>query len=196
VRQTAVQVFEHANLKFRADINPATKLRRWAKIPAAANRPHLRQHEIHELVDAMDASPGFLTTKLAAKLLLLTFVRKTELVEATWDEFDLHNGKWLIPPSRMKMKTSHVVPLSAQALDTLQTIRACNSGSAYLSPKSSMLLKPLSRTALNNMFAKMEGGKNKDRFSRHGIRATASTWLNEHGFRHDVIERPFRRSSL
>lgn len=189
VRQTALQVFEHAILKFRADNNPAAKLKRWAEIPAAINHPHLAEHEIHEVVEAMDAYPGYLTTKLAAKLLLLTFVRKTELLEATWDEFDINNAKWLIPAPRMKMKTAHVVPLSTQALHTLRALRESYSGSAYLFPKSSTMLKPLSRTTLNNMFAKMEGKKYKGRFSPHGIRATASTWLNEHGFRHDVIER-------
>ena len=189
VRQTALQVFEHAVLKFRADDNPAAKLKRWAEIPPVKNRPHLAEHEIHELVDAIDAYPGYLTTKLAAKLLLLTFVRKTELLEATWDEFDLPNAKWLIPAARMKMKAAHVVPLSTQALQTLQTLFESGSGAAYLFPKNSTMLKPLSRTSLNNMFAKMEGSKYKGRFSPHGIRATASTWLNEHRFRHDVIER-------
>ena len=189
VRQTALQVFEHAILKFRIDDNPAAKLKGWAEIPAAINRPHLAEHEIHELIDAMDAYPGYLTTKLAAKLLLLTFVRKTELVEATWAEIDLDHAKWIIPAIRMKMKMAHVVPLSNQAMDTLRTLRENSGGSEYLFPKSSTMLKPLSRTALNNMFAKMEGKKYKGRFSPHGIRATASTWLNENRFRHDVIER-------
>lgn len=189
VRQTALQVFEHAILKFRADTNPAAILKRWAEIPAVINRPHLAEHEVHELIDAMDAYPGYLTTKLAAKLLLLTFVRKTELLEATWDEIDLENAKWLIPAARMKMKTTHVVPLSIQAIETLKTLLEVGGGSNYVFPKSSTTLKPLSRTALNNMFAKMEGKKYEGRFSPHGIRATASTWLNEHRFRHDVIER-------
>lgn len=189
VRQTALQVFEHAILKFKTDNNPAAKLRRWAEIPPVANRPHLVEHEIHELVDAIDAYTGYLKTKLAAKLLLLTFVRKTELLEATWDEIDFQNAKWLIPATRMKMKMAHVVPLSKQAIQTLQVLREINGGSTYLFPKTSTTLKPLSRTTLNNMFAKMEGEKYKGKFSPHGIRGTASTWLNEHRFRHDVIER-------
>jgi integrase len=64
----------------------------------------------------------------------------------------------------------------------------------YLFPKSSTLLKPISRTALNNMFAKMEDKKYKGQFSPHGIRTTASTWLKERGFRHDVIERQLAHS--
>lgn len=194
VRQTALQVFEHAVLRFKADSNPASKLKRWAEIPPKANRPHLTEHEIHDLVDAIDAYPGQLTTKLAAKLLLLTFVRKTEITEARWNEFDLARAKWIIPAERMKMKEAHVVPLSKQALHVLEILRPLSGESEFLFPKSSTPLKPISRTALNNMFAKMESKKYKGKFSPHGIRATASTWLNEHGFRHDVIERQLAHS--
>jgi len=56
------------------------------------------------------------------------------------------------------------------------------------------MLKPISRTTLNKMFATMEGEKYKGKFSPHGVRATASTWLNERGFRHDVIERQLAHS--
>lgn len=194
VRQTALQVFEHAILKLKAEHNPAAKLKRWVELPPKINRPHLAEHEIHDLVDAIDAYPGYLTTKLAAKLLLLTFVRKTEIIEARWEEFDLTNAKWIIPAKRMKMKEAHVVPLSTQALQMLETLRSLTGESAYLFPKNSTMLKPISRTALNNMFAKMESKKYKGRFSPHGIRATASTWLNEHGFRHDAIERQLAHS--
>lgn len=189
VRQTALQVFEHAILKFKIEVNPASMLKRWAEIPPRVNRPHLNENEIHEFIDALDAYGGQLTTKLASKLLLLTFVRKTEILEATWDEFDTDNAKWIIPGKRMKMKDAHVVPLSTQALQTLEILRANCNGSIYLFPKSSTPLKALSRTSLNNMFAKMEDKKYKGKFSPHGIRATASTWLNERGYRPDVIER-------
>jgi integrase len=194
VRQTALQVFEHAILRFKADMNPASKLRHWAEIPPPKNHTHLSENEIHEFIDALDAYPGYPTTKLAAKLLLLTFVRKTEMLEATWSEFDLKNEKWLIPAKRMKMKEAHVVLLSRQSIDCLKQLQALNTGSAYLFPKSSTVLKPMSRTSLNNMFSKMSDEKYRGRFTPHGIRATASTWLNERGFRHDVIERQLAHS--
>lgn len=194
VRQTALQVFEHAILRFKADNNPASKLKRWHEIPPPKNHPHLAEHEIHEFIDALDAYPGQLTTKLAAKLLLLTFVRKTEILEAVWSEFDLANSKWHIPAERMKMKDSHVVPLSNQAVECLLLLKAHTGTVGYVFPKFSTMLKPMSRTSLNNMFAKMGNEKYKGKFSPHGIRATASTWLNERGFRHDVIERQLAHS--
>lgn len=86
VRQTALQVFEHGILTFKTKENPAKLLRGWKKIPPRVNRPHLLEHQVNDLIEAMDAYSGYLTTKLAAKFLLLTFVRKTEVPEARWVE--------------------------------------------------------------------------------------------------------------
>jgi len=194
VRQTALQVFEHAILRFKAEINPAAILKRWAEIPPAKNRPHLLENEVHDLIDAIDAYPGYITTKLAAKFMLLTFCRKTEVTEATWVEIDMVNAKWTIPADRMKMKEAHVVPLSTEALEVLKTLQTVAPGSKYLFPKNSTLLKPISRSTLNSMFATMGEEKYKGKFSPHGVRATASTWLNERGYRADVIERQLAHS--
>lgn len=194
VRGTALQVFEHAILKFKADNNPAARLKRWAEIPAAINRPHLRESEIHECIDAIDAYHGLLTTKLAAKLLWLTFVRKIELLDATWDEIDFKNAKWVIPAVRMKMKDAHIIPLSDQAIATLEHAKSIAGDSSYVFPSESTPLKPLSRTSLNRMFAVMGDERYKAKFSPHGIRATASTWLNEHGWSPDWIERQLAHS--
>jgi len=194
VRQTALQVFEHAILRFKAEINPAAILKRWAEIPPAKNRPHLLENEVHDLIDAIDAYPGYITTKLAAKFMLLTFCRKTEVTEATWVEIDMVNAKWTIPADRMKMKEAHVVPLSTEALEVLKTLQTVAPGSKYLFPKNSTLLKPISRSTLNSMFATMGEEKYKGKFSPHGVRATASTWLNERGYRADVIERHLAHS--
>ena len=68
-------------------------------------------------------------TKLAAKLLLLTMVRKRELIEAPWDEIDLENAVWTIPPERMKRRMRHVVPLSKQALEAFKELQPMACGS-------------------------------------------------------------------
>lgn len=190
VRQCALQVFEHGILKFKTKENPAKALKSWAEIPKRVNRPHLKEDKVADLIEAFDSYTGYLTTKLAAKMLLLTFVRKTEITEAEWKEVDMKNATWTIPAERMKMNDAHIVPLSKQALETLEVLRKNSEGSEYVFPKSSTLLKPISRTALNNMFSKMDGGNYKGKFSPHGIRSTASTWANGDGrFRGDVVER-------
>jgi integrase len=145
-------------------------------------------------LEAVDNYPGYLTTKYATKLLILTFVRKKELIDAKWDEFDLKSKIWTIPAGRMKMPTEdklnrhngHEVYLSSQALQLLQDLKPICSGSDYLFPSNSSLDKPMSASTLNVMFERMGYG---GIFTPHGIRATASTILNEKGFRADTIER-------
>lgn len=58
-------------------------------------------------------------TYLAARLMLLTFVRTSELIEAKWGEFDFEKAMWTIPGERMKMNLPHLVPLSFQAIELL-----------------------------------------------------------------------------
>ena len=53
--------------------------------------------------------------KLALRLILLTLVRKGELIQATWDEVNFENATWTIPKQRMKGRNPHVVYLSRQA---------------------------------------------------------------------------------
>jgi integrase len=56
------------------------------------------------------------------KLMSMTFVRTTELIEAKWEEFDLENARWDIPAERMKMRTPHTGPLARQALEVLEML--------------------------------------------------------------------------
>jgi integrase len=124
-------------------------------------------------------------TRFALQILALTFVRKTELLHATWDEFDLDKALWKIPASRMKMRQEHIVPLSKQVLALLQVVKNTFPSDEYVfnngDPK-----KTVRDNALIEAIYWM-GYKNK--MTAHGFRAIASTVLNEHGFRADVIER-------
>jgi len=121
--------------------------------------------------------------RIALQLIAITFVRKNELLQATWDEFDLDKAVWKIPAARMKMRLDHVVPLSKQALDLLHHIKSTYPSSNYVFHKSK---KPLVDHAL--IYALYWMGY-KHKMTVHGFRAIASTILNEHGFRADVIER-------
>jgi integrase len=58
------------------------------------------------------------------QLLMLTGVRLTELLEASWDEFDLEGREpvWKIPKARMKQNRDHVVPLTPLMLSILREI--------------------------------------------------------------------------
>ncbi len=126
---------------------------------------------------------GDLIVKYALQLMALTFVRKNELLQATWNEFDIEKAIWKIPANHMKMRIEHVVPLSKQAIAILKQIRIDFPSTSLVFHKMG---KPLVGHAL--IYALYWMGY-KHRMTIHGFRALASTILNEHGFRADAIER-------
>ena len=83
--------------------------------------PAWMRSELPELLRAIEVYQGTHVTRLALKLMALTFVRTSELIGARWAEFDPEAARWDIPAERMKMRTPHIVPLSRQALDVLDT---------------------------------------------------------------------------
>ncbi|MGH9957324.1 MAG: hypothetical protein ACREBC_09365 [Pyrinomonadaceae bacterium] len=70
----------------RAEFDPAQSLRGAIVTPRTKHHTSLTAKDLPSFLDAVDAYSGRLSTKIAAKLLLLTFVRKSELLEATWEE--------------------------------------------------------------------------------------------------------------
>lgn len=74
----------------------------------------------HALDGAKMMSKG---TKLALKLQLVTGQRKAEIVTAAWNEIDLTDKWWTIPPQKAKNKMAHRVPLSPLALELLQAAK-------------------------------------------------------------------------
>jgi integrase len=185
VRQTASRVFQHAIRNLRADYDPAQSLRGAVVMPRSKHRAALAAKDIPAFLLAVDAYPGKLATKVAVNLILLTMVRKAELIKATWDEVDFDRGEWRIPGGRTKMKALHLVPLSTQALDCFRELQTLCCGSRYVLPHLGDLSRPMGLSTLNKMFARIGYGH----VTVHGLRATASTILNEQGFKPDVIER-------
>lgn len=87
----------------------------------------------------------------------------------------------------MKMRRDHVVPLSSQALEMLQTLYAYTGHGKYVFPNHRTEGKPISHGAL--LLALRQLGYEKNTLSPHGFRAMASTMLNEMGYNADWIER-------
>ncbi len=167
--------------------NPARDLAGIVEVPKGKplGRP-LPEKEIPAFLEAIDRYPGRSATKLAAKLLLLTFLRKRELIEATWDEIDLGRAAWTIPAERMKMRNPHIVPLSRQAVECFEALKVMACGSAYVFPNIGDPRRPMSRSTLNKMLDEIGYG---ERFTPHSARSTASTILNAQGWSADAIER-------
>lgn len=179
-------VCRYAVATLRADIDPTNPLRGSLLPRPVEHHKPLTTGDIPGFVRALEAYPGYFSTKAALRLTLLTLVRSTEMLEARWSEFDLEMALWRIPAERMKMRDPHTVPLSRQAVVLLNTLRSVTGNGEYLFPNRSNLHKPASRGVLWKAVASMGY---LGRFSPHGIRATGSTMLNEMGYRPDWIDR-------
>jgi integrase len=70
----------------------------------------------------------------ALQLIFLTGARKTEVLSAKWNQFDLTAGTWTKPGATTKQKTEHHVPLSGPARQLLAQIHERNKTAAFVFP--------------------------------------------------------------
>lgn len=190
VRQWSSAIFRYAVATLRADSDPAAALRGAIHRPKVRHHKPLSREQIREFTKQLQQYGGYRTTVIALRLMLLTFVRTIELRKAEWVEFDLENREWRIPAERMKMRQPHVVPLAGQSVTLLRELHSYTGGRRLLFPNHRRPLECMTATTLNRALERMGlNGKDSIGFSAHGFRATASTLLNELGYRPDVIER-------
>ncbi len=185
------QIFMYAIATGRAERNPVPDLRGALKTPVVKHRSYLKENELPEYLQNLQAYAGVLQTKLALRLLLLTFVRTGELRAAKWAEVDWDKAEWRIPANRMKMKELHIVPLSGQTIAALRELEKHSGSRKYLFPNEH---NPATFMSENTMLYALYRMGYHSRATGHGFRSTASTILNEHGFRADVIERQLAHS--
>lgn len=159
-----------------SDILPARKKRNYARLDAK---------DLPQLLQDIDDYVGGEHTRLALRLMALTFVRTSELIGAKWQEFDLPGKRWDIPAERMKMRTPHIVPLSRQAIAVLQALRAVSYGREYVFPADTG--KPTHMSNNTILYALYRMGY-RGRMTGHGFRGMASTILHEQGWPHTHIE--------
>lgn len=186
----AGQIFRYAVATGRAKRDPSHDLRGALTPHKTSNQKAIGPDELPALLHAISGydAIGDKQTALALRLLCLTFVRTTELIGAEWSEFRNLKGEaptWEVPAERMKMKQSHVVPLSHQATAVLNELALIGGGSRFILPGRNPD-KPISNNTM--LYALYRLGY-KGRMTGHGFRAVASSALNESGFRPDVIER-------
>ena len=185
--QMTSQVFRYAIAHGIAERNPAGDVKPSDILPSRRQTNYARvdAKEVPVLLRAIEAYQGTPVTRLAIKLLALTFVRTSELIGARWEEFDLQAGQWRIPAERMKMRTEHIVPLSLQAIQILQILHGITGHSKLLFPSERDHGKPMSN---NTILKAIERMGYKGRMTGHGFRGLASTILHEQGFDHAHIE--------
>lgn len=194
VLQDIRRVCRYAVQTGRLTHNPAIELADILKGRKEEHRPSLPREELPAFLRDLETYDmrGRLITKLAIKLLLLTFVRSGELRGARWDEFNFEEKLWRIPAQRMKMKTEHLVPLSKQAINVLEKIRPISGQYDLVFPSERKRTHCMSDATLLRAIYRLGYDGNtagKTHCVPHGFRATASSILNEQGFNPDAIER-------
>ncbi|AIV83150.1 tyrosine-type recombinase/integrase [Burkholderia pseudomallei] len=152
----------------------------------------LSPNEIGRVLRAVYASSIRRPLKLAIHLLVLTMVRKSELIEARWDEFDLDASIWRIPAERMKKDREHWVYLAPQAVAMLRELHATRTSHQYVFPSSRGADRPIAKSTLNQAVRALD--MDVQHFVLHDFRRTASTHLHEMGQPSDAIEKALAHS--
>jgi integrase len=114
----------------------------------------LSNQEARETLEAVDASSMGRPIKIAVRLLLLTMVRKGELLRAQWSHLDFDQAEWHVPREHSKTGRPHVVPLSPQAVALFRELQELACGSHYVLPSRFHIRKPMCLDTPNKVFGR------------------------------------------
>jgi integrase len=122
------------------------------------------------------------------RLLILTGQRRGEVAGMRWSELDLGKGVWALPGERTKNRQPHTVPLTAEAVAFLRTVkRRKGSDLVFEGPRKTAFsgfgrLKEM----LDAEIAK--AGKPIPAWTMHDLRRTTATGFQRLGVRLEVTE--------
>lgn len=167
------------------EANPLAGISKAFHTPTKQHMATLKPEQLPELMKTLTTASIKLITRCLIEWQLHTMVRPSEAAGTRWEEIDLDNKLWHIPGERMKKKRPHVVPLPPQAIALLEVIKPIGRSSAFVFP-SDRDTKRHTHQQTANMALKRMGFEG--RLVAHGMRALASTTLNEQGFDPDVVE--------
>jgi integrase len=141
------------------------------KVAPVTNHPALPYAEVPAFVTELRTRNG---AAQAFEFLILTAARTSEVLGATWDEFDLGIGLWTVPAERMKSGRAHRVPLSERAVEIVGA-----------QPRNRKRPFPYSNMAFLQTLKRMERAD----ITPHGFRSSFRDWAAEtHDASRDVAE--------
>ncbi|MDR1514567.1 MAG: tyrosine-type recombinase/integrase [Synergistaceae bacterium] len=189
-KSLADRIFQFAIMRGDSDYNIVLSLKKSLKPVrerhfAALTTPR----DVADLMARIEAYHGSAIVRAALWFSLYTFQRPGEIRGAAWEEMDFGVKLWRIAGHRMKNKRPHLVPLSCQALELLESLKrlaARTEHSPFVFPSKVSKTAPIN--ALTICAAIRTMGYTTEQMTAHGFRALASTNLNEQGWDSDVIE--------
>jgi len=165
--------------------NPLSGISKAFNSPQVTNLPTLKPSELPELMVELNKAKIKIVTRCLIEWQLHTMVRPGEASGTRWDEIDTEAGLWTIPTARMKMSRPHVVPLTRQTLNILEILEPISKHREFVFPSDHNPRSSANSQSANRALKRMGF---HGRLVSHGLRALASTTLNEQSFEPDVIE--------
>lgn len=171
-----------------------------SKLKKVQHHPALPFAEIGDFFKAVKTEKG--VGARALEFTILTACRTGEVLGALWDEVDLENQLWTIPPERMKASRPHRIPLVAATVALLK--QQVGQDPVFVFPGAKQG-KPISNMAMLMVLRRMK----RDDLTVHGFRSTFRDWaaectdypseMAELSLAHTVgtaVENAYRRSDL
>ena len=193
LNSTASMIFRYGVAKGYCKRDITGDYRGMLKSAKVKHMPSLTKNEdITELlrdIDTYDKNFGTKKVKYGLQIISYIFVRASELVNSKWEYIDFDKNEWIIPAEFMKMKRDHLIPISAQVRELLLKLQPITGHSEYIFPNDKDDARAMCAESLNKGIRRIDGGKYIGKMVTHGFRSMASTILNEHTFRSDVIEK-------
>lgn len=187
-RAIAGRIFRYAIASHRADRDVAADIRDALQTPKRGGHNAITEPKaLGKFLKTLEGYKGDPLVKNGLLLLAHTFVRPGELREALWQEVDFEQSLWRIPAERTKLRRDHLVPLSRQSSALLKQMWQDRGSDTLVMASRIRKNKPVSDMAFNSALRRM--GITGDIHVAHGFRKTASTILNEQGYKSDWVER-------
>jgi integrase len=189
IRGVLKRLFDYAMTAGLVSVNPVLALPMRHVHKAKSRDRALSPEEIRQFLKAAFESNIRRQFKIGLHLILLTMVRKSELLLARWSHVDFEQAEWYIPAEHSKTGKPHIVFLSRQSVALLNELQALAGGSELVMPGRGSLTKPFAHNAINTALKTALAGQAIPAFTIHDLRRTASTLLHENGWASDVVEK-------
>jgi integrase len=189
IRGVLKRLFDYALTAGLATTNPVLALPMRHVHKAKSRERALSPEEVRVFLKAAFESNIRRQFKIGLHLILLTMVRKSELLLARWEHVDFEHAEWHIPAEHSKTGKPHIVFLSRQSIALFKELQVLAGGSALVIPGRGSLTKPFAHNAINTALKTALAGQPIPAFTIHDLRRTASTLLHENGWASDVVEK-------
>lgn len=172
VLRTINSIMDHAENTGLIEMHNCHKAKKAFHYTPAENNPTITDEELPRFIYRMQTANIKPQTRYLLFWNLLTGVRPAEAVAVEWNEIDWEKRLWHIPKEKMKgaryKKRDHIVPLSPQAINILQQMRAFSRRSNYVFPHFKGGNRPMCSETVNRA---MKSNGYKGIFTSHGMLA-------------------------